>query len=57
MLYLKVKIFQAIVRSVVLYGSEIWAVKEQDLAKLGGNDMMIQWMCNVTLKDKNLLRS
>ena len=37
----------------MLYGSETWAVKEEDLARLERNDMrMIRWMCNVTLKDR-----
>ena len=42
--------FQPCVRSVVPYGSE-WEVKEEDLAKLERNDMMVQ-MCNVTLRDR-----
>ena len=36
-------VFQACVRSVVLYGSENWAMKEEDLER---NDMMmVWWMC------------
>ena len=46
-------VFEACVRSVVLYGSETWPVKEEDLARLERNDMrMVRWMCNVTLKDR-----
>ena len=37
----KGKIFQACVRSVVLYGSETLALKEEDLGKLERNDMMV----------------
>ena len=45
--------FEACVRSVVLYGSETWPVKEEDLVRLERNDMrMVRWMCNVTLKDR-----
>ena len=44
------KIFQAIVRSVALDGGETWAVKEEDLAYLDINDMIVQWVCNVTQK-------
>ena len=51
-------VFQVCIRSVVLYGSENWAVKEEELVKLDRNDMMmVWWMCNVTLKHKSLLMS
>ena len=34
--------------STVLYGSEIWRVKEQDVIRLERNDArMVKWMCNV----------
>ena len=47
------RLYEACVRSVMLYGSEIWAVKEEDLDRLERNDMrMIRWMCNTSLKDK-----
>ena len=41
-------LFSMVMRNVVL------VVKEEDMAKLGRNDMMVRqwWMCNVTLKDK-----
>ena len=29
--------------------------KEEDFAKLERNDMMLQWMSNVTLKDRKLI--
>lgn len=49
----KGRVYQACVRSVMLYGSETWALKESDLQRLERNDMrMIRWMCNVTLKDR-----
>ena len=33
----------------MLYRSETWAVKEEDLDRLDRNDMrMICWMCNTT---------
>ena len=39
--------------SVVLHGSDHWALKEEELAKLEKNDMaMVWWTYNVTLKDK-----
>ena len=40
----KGKIFQACVRSVVLYGSKTWPEKKEDLADLERNDM-VRWMC------------
>ena len=40
-------------RSVVIHGTESWPVKEENLAKLERNDMMmVQWICNVTPKDR-----
>ena len=39
--------YQACVRSVMLYGNGTWAVKEADLLW-----RMIRWMCNVTFKDR-----
>ena len=47
------RLYEAYVRSVMLYGSETWAVKEEDLDHLDRNDMrMIRWMCNTSLKDR-----
>ena len=52
----KYKLLKARVRSVVTYGSETRAVKEEELPKLERNGMMmVLWMCNVILKDRNLL--
>ena len=42
-IYLQSVVFQAFVRSVVLYGSETGAVKEKDLANLERNEMMMVW--------------
>ena len=45
----KGNISKAYVRSVVLYGSEPWAAKQEILNKLERNDMMmVRWMCHVT---------
>ena len=45
--------YQACIRSVIIYGGETWAVREEDLSRLERNDMMmIRWMCNVSLKDR-----
>ena len=46
----KGKVFQACVRSVLLYGSETWPIKEEDLKRLESNDnRMTRWMCGVSL--------
>ena len=47
------RLYKACVRSVMLYGSETWTVKEEDLDRLDRNDMrMIRWTCNTSLKDR-----
>ena len=43
----------ACVRSVILYGSETWAVKEEDIRRLKRTEKaMIRWMCGVSLNDR-----
>ena len=45
--------YGACVRSVLLYGCETWAVKEEDILRLERTDhAMIRWICGVSLKDK-----
>ena len=52
----KGRVYQACVRSVMMYGSETWPVRAEDMCCMERNDMrMIRWMCNVSLK--NRLRS
>ncbi|XP_057314216.1 uncharacterized protein LOC130655471 [Hydractinia symbiolongicarpus] len=49
----KGKLYEACVRSVMLYGSETWAVKQEDLDRLERNDMrMVRWMCKASLRDR-----
>lgn len=44
----KVSLYSACERSVMLYKSERWRVKEEDVIWLEGNNaMMNRWMCNV----------
>ena len=50
------RVFDACVRSIVLYGGETWTVKANDLNRLEQNDMMVRWMCKVSLKDKKSSR-
>ena len=52
-LKLKGKIYRTCVRSVLVYGSETWAMKVEDLHRLVRTErMMVRWMCGVTLKDR-----
>ncbi|XP_057306914.1 uncharacterized protein LOC130645075 isoform X1 [Hydractinia symbiolongicarpus] len=50
---LKGRLYEACGRSVMLYGSETWAVKQEDLDCLDRSDMrMVRWMCNASLRDR-----
>ena len=49
----KGKIYKACVQSVLLYGSEIWAMKVEDMNKLERAERsMLRMMCDVSLKDR-----
>lgn len=52
-LRLKGKIYKACVQSVMVYGSETWAMKVDDMQRLERAErMMMRWMCGVSLKDR-----
>jgi hypothetical protein len=52
-LKIKGKLYTSCVQSVMMYGSETWAMKVEDVQRLERTEkMMIRWMCGVTLKDK-----
>jgi hypothetical protein len=52
-LKMKGKIYRACVQSVMVYGSETWAVKVSDMQQLERTErMMVRWMCGVSLKDR-----
>ena len=52
-LKLKGKIYDACVRRVLVYGSETYAIKAEDLARLERAErMMVQRMCGVSLKHR-----
>ena len=52
-LLVKGKVYRACVQSVMIYGSETWASKVEDLQRLERTErMMVRWMCGVTLRDK-----
>ena len=43
----------ACVQSVLIYGTETWAMKADDLRSLErAKRMMVRWMCGVSLKDR-----
>src|SRR4029077_17215494 len=52
-LKLKGKIYRACVQRVMVYGSETWAAKVEDVRRLMRTERaMVRWMCGVTLKDR-----
>jgi hypothetical protein len=52
-LKMKGKIYRACVQSVLVYGSETWALKVSDTQQLERTErMMVRWMCGVSLKDR-----
>ncbi|KAJ8733615.1 hypothetical protein PYW07_014166 [Mythimna separata] len=52
-LKLKGKIYKSVLRPVILYGSECWAVKKMDEKRVHVAEMrMLRWMCGVTRMDK-----
>ena len=54
-LNLKGKIYKVCVQSVLMYGSETWPMKVDDLHRLERAErMMVRWMCGVSLKAHRL---
>ena len=52
-LKLKGKVYRTCVQSVLVYGSETWAMKAEDMQRLERTErMMIRWMCGVKLSDR-----
>ena len=52
------KIFSVCVRSVLLHGSECWATRKEDKARLERNDRaMLRWICGVKISDRVSLDS
>lgn len=50
---LKVKIYNMVVRSAILYGEECWPVKNSHVQKLRVAEMrMSGWMCGYTMRDR-----
>ena len=52
-IFINLKIYDACVQRVLVYGSETWAIKAEDLARLRRAErMMVRRMCGVSLKDR-----
>ena len=49
----KGRIYSACVQSVLIYGTETWAMKADDLRSLERTEhTMVRWMCGLSLKDR-----
>ena len=52
-LHIKGVIYRACVQRVMVYKSETWPVKVEDMQRLERTErMMMRWMCGVRLKDR-----
>jgi len=52
-LKVKGKVYNACVQRVLVYGSETWPVKTDDMQRLERTErMMVRWMCGVSLKNR-----
>ena len=52
-LRVKGKIYRACVQRVLVYGSETWAMKVDDMQRLRRTEnSMVRWMSGVTMKDR-----
>ena len=52
-LRMKGELYKACVRSAMIYGSETWAMKEEQKRRLETNEMrMLRMICGVTLRDR-----
>ena len=51
---IKGKVYRTVVRPALVYGVDIWALKEAQENKFEVAEMrMLRWMCGVTKLDKN----
>ena len=50
---LKVKIYSTVVRPVLMYGSETWALRQKEESKLEGTEMrMLRWIMGISLLER-----
>jgi hypothetical protein len=46
-------VYRSGIQSVLVYGSETWPVKTEDMQRMERTErMMIRWMCGVSLKNR-----
>ena len=51
----KGRVYRTRVQSVMVYASETWAVRVEEEQRMERNEnVMLRWMCEVTLRDKVL---
>ena len=49
----KSRVYRSCVQSVMVYASETWAVRVEEEQRMERNEnIMLRWMCGVTLRDK-----
>ena len=49
----KGRVYRLCVQSVIVYASETWAVRVENEQRAEKNEnVMLKWMCGVTLRDK-----
>ena len=52
-LKVKGRVYRACVQRVLVYGSDIWPMKVEDMQSLERTErMMVAWMCGVCLKNR-----
>jgi len=52
-LKVKGKIYRSCVQTVLVYGSETWAARAEEMQRLERIEkMMVRWMCGVSLKNQ-----
>ena len=52
-LHLKGKVYTSCVRRALIYGSETWPVRSEDIDRMERNEMkMARWICGVRLQDR-----
>ena len=50
---IKGKLYTACFRTVMLYGSDVWPLKESDISRISQTGIqMVWWMCNISFRDR-----
>ena len=52
---LKLKIYNTVVRPVIMYGSETWALRKREEQQLDRTEMrMLRWMLGIPLRERRI---